>query len=82
MEISILFLGIFCSCVTAVLLYMFPLIFSRWGLSLVRTEPHTGLPGMMVEFSASVLISFSGSAALAFLFVGICSLLGVPIPTP
>lgn len=82
MYLRTLFLGLALLCCTAALYRTTAAVFSRVGLSLVRTDPHTGLPGMVAEFTASVILSMSLSAAMAFLFVGLMGVLGVPVYLP
>ena len=80
MELKIFLLGVACMSVTIILYVVISAFFFYLGLSLVRTNSHVGLAGIMAEFTASVILSFSLSAAIAFLFVGIMGLFGARIP--
>ena len=57
-------------------------VLRREGLSLLEQGRNKNLKESILEFSTSVVLSLSASAALGFLFVGLLGLLGVPIDVP
>lgn len=79
---GILIIGFLLLCITALLFRGAVTVLKRESISLREQDSNKGLMESFVEFSFSVILSLTASAALGFLFVGLLGLMGVPIDVP